>query len=141
MRVLLADDEMNVRSALRLLLEQESGISVAGEVTNYTELVSQVKNINPDLVLLDWELPGELGREFLNSIRREYPGTRGRRYRLHQQRRTAGTAPFAYPEIKHAEQCVKIERTSIKREKSDAEVFTGRKVENRWERPLRLPAR
>jgi DNA-binding NarL/FixJ family response regulator len=76
MRVLLADDEMNVRSALRLLLEQESGISVAGEVTNYTELVSQVKNINPDLVLLDWELPGELGREFLNSIRREYPGTR-----------------------------------------------------------------
>jgi DNA-binding NarL/FixJ family response regulator len=76
MRVLLADDEMNVRSALKLLLEQESGVSVAGEVTNYTELALQVKNINPDLVLLDWELPGELGREFLNTIRRDYPRTR-----------------------------------------------------------------
>lgn len=76
MRVLLADDEMNVRSALKLLLEQESGISVAGEVTNYAELALQVKNIIPDLVLLDWELPGELGREFLNTIRRDYPSTR-----------------------------------------------------------------
>ena len=76
MRVLLADDEMNVRSALKLLLEQESGISVAGEVTNYAELTSQIKNIIPDLVLLDWELPGELGREFLNTMRREFPATR-----------------------------------------------------------------
>ena len=76
MRVLVADDEMNVRSALKLLLEQEAGISVAGEVTSYTELASQVKNINPDLILLDWELPGEFGREFLNTIRQDYPGTR-----------------------------------------------------------------
>jgi DNA-binding NarL/FixJ family response regulator len=76
MRVLLADDEMSVRSALKLLLEQETGISVAGEVTNYEDLTLQFKNINPDLILLDWELPGELGREFLKTVRRDYPGTR-----------------------------------------------------------------
>jgi DNA-binding NarL/FixJ family response regulator len=76
MRVLVADDEMNVRSALKLLLEQEPGISVTAEVTNYTELASQVKNTNPDLILLAWELPGELGREFLNTIHRDYSGTR-----------------------------------------------------------------
>ena len=57
-RVLLADDQTNVRSALRRLLRHEPGVIVVGEVSEAKELVSQVHTINPDLVLLDWGLPG-----------------------------------------------------------------------------------
>lgn len=59
MIILLADDQLDVRSALRLLLEQEPGIRVAGEASTAEELLAAVKVAAPDLVLLDWELPAE----------------------------------------------------------------------------------
>ena len=58
MRVLLADDQHDVRRALRLLLEQEPDLTVAGEVADAVGLFDQVEAIQLDLVLLDWELPG-----------------------------------------------------------------------------------
>jgi DNA-binding NarL/FixJ family response regulator len=58
MQILLADDQAKVRSALRLLLEQEPGLSVVGEAAEAEELLAQVETTCPDLVLLDWELPG-----------------------------------------------------------------------------------
>lgn len=57
MRVLLADDQPQVRSALRLLLEQQSGLSIVDEAAEAGELLVQVQATCPDLVLLDWELP------------------------------------------------------------------------------------
>jgi len=58
MRVFLADDQAKVCSALRLLLEQELGLRVVGEATEAKDLLAQVQRTQPDLVLLDWELPG-----------------------------------------------------------------------------------
>ena len=58
MDVLLADDQPQIRSALRLLLEQEPEIVVVGEVADTTDLVSRIQTLQPDIVLLDWELPG-----------------------------------------------------------------------------------
>ena len=58
MRVLLADDQSKVRSALRLVLEQQPGVSILGEAVDVTGLLDWVKAACPDLVLLDWELPG-----------------------------------------------------------------------------------
>ena len=58
MRVLLADDQSKVRSALRLVLEQQPGIHVLGEAVDTTGLLDWVTVTCPDLVLLDWELPG-----------------------------------------------------------------------------------
>jgi DNA-binding NarL/FixJ family response regulator len=56
-RVLLADDDLHVRSALRLLLENEPGISIVAECPTGTGLVEQVVCCGADVVLLDWELP------------------------------------------------------------------------------------
>jgi DNA-binding NarL/FixJ family response regulator len=56
-RVLLADDDPKVRSALRLLLENEPGITIAGECAAADELVEQVLRTSADMVLLDWGLP------------------------------------------------------------------------------------
>jgi DNA-binding NarL/FixJ family response regulator len=58
MDILLADDQPQVRSALRLLLEQNNAIHVTGECSHLEELVETIRASHADLILLDWELPG-----------------------------------------------------------------------------------
>ena len=70
MRVLLADYQLKVRSALRLLLEHEAGVSVIGEVTHSRELLTLVKQTCPDVLLLDWELPNQPILNVLHDLRR-----------------------------------------------------------------------
>jgi len=73
MLVILADDQYNVRSALRLLLEQEADLELVGEAVNSTELLAQLGAACPDLVLLDWELPGLTIADLLANIRQVCP--------------------------------------------------------------------
>jgi DNA-binding NarL/FixJ family response regulator len=68
MRVLVADDQARVRSAIRLLLEQNADIKVLGEAVDATGLLDWVSVVCPDLVLLDWELPGRDAAELLSDI-------------------------------------------------------------------------
>ncbi len=58
MRVLLADDQIWLRSAMRLLLEEEPSIEIVAEVSEVDSLLTRSQIIHPDLILLDWELPG-----------------------------------------------------------------------------------
>jgi DNA-binding NarL/FixJ family response regulator len=58
MRVLLADDEPKVRSALRLILEQLKEVESVEEVTDAESLTDRLQKMPPDLLLVDWELPG-----------------------------------------------------------------------------------
>lgn len=81
-RILLADDQSKVRSALRLLVEQEPGLIIVGEATEAENLLAQVEATQPDLVLLDWELPGlqtddpstDSGQGRLSTLRTLCPG-------------------------------------------------------------------
>jgi DNA-binding NarL/FixJ family response regulator len=58
MRVLLADGKPALRSAMRLLLEQEADVNIVAEVADVEMLLAVTEHVRPDLVLLDWELPG-----------------------------------------------------------------------------------
>jgi DNA-binding NarL/FixJ family response regulator len=58
MRVVLADHQADVRSALRLLVMHVLGMQVVGEVTAAADLWTQVQNAGPDLLLLEWGLLG-----------------------------------------------------------------------------------
>jgi two-component system response regulator DesR len=58
MRILLADDQSEVRSALRLLLEHEPELEVVAEVEEAGALLAEARAVRPDVILLDWELPG-----------------------------------------------------------------------------------
>ncbi len=73
MRVLLADDQLQVRSALRLLLEQEPDFQVVGETADATGLLLAAAEKAPDLVLLDWELPGLPAAQLLRLLQYERP--------------------------------------------------------------------
>jgi len=74
LRVLIADDQPWVRSALRLLLIQEPGVAVVGEAEDVEQALRLVAERRPDLVLLDWELPDWGGPAALAGLRRVRPG-------------------------------------------------------------------
>lgn len=71
MRILLADDQEVVCRALRLLLEQVASYNIIGEVQNAGELMTAVRRGSPDVVLLDWELPGLEAEGFLPLLNGE----------------------------------------------------------------------
>jgi DNA-binding NarL/FixJ family response regulator len=73
MRVLLADDQSQVRSALRLLLEYGAKWRVIGEASEAEELLARARADHPDLVLLDWELPGLEHAQALHVLRQQCP--------------------------------------------------------------------
>jgi two-component system, NarL family, response regulator DesR len=62
-RVLLADDQALVRGAMAALLSLESDIDVVAEVGRGDEVVDAVRRTNPDVCLLDIEMPGRDGIE------------------------------------------------------------------------------
>ncbi len=49
-------------------MEQESELSVVGEAVEVKDLLAQVRETQPDLVLLDWELPGLRGADLLLAL-------------------------------------------------------------------------
>lgn len=73
MRVILADERQEVRSALRLLLEQHPDFEVTGEALEAGDLAALVQQACPDLVLLDWDLPGLRPAEVLPAFRSRCP--------------------------------------------------------------------
>jgi DNA-binding NarL/FixJ family response regulator len=73
MRVLIADDQPQVCSALRLLLMQEPDIAIVGEAEDMEQALERIAGQRPDLVLLDWELPGQNGDSALVELRTAWP--------------------------------------------------------------------
>lgn len=60
-RVIIADDQPIVRRGIALLLQREAGIEVVAETGDGSETVSVVKRLQPDVVLMDIDMPGMSG--------------------------------------------------------------------------------
>ncbi|TKJ29493.1 MAG: hypothetical protein CEE40_08310 [Chloroflexi bacterium B3_Chlor] len=73
MRIMLADNRRKVRFALRALLEQQAGLEVIDEAVDAQYLLAQVEEDCPDVVLLDWELPGMAPADLISALRQECP--------------------------------------------------------------------
>lgn len=75
-RILLADGNPVLRSALALLLETRLHAQIVGQVNSMDSLLIEAAATLPDIVILDWELPGEPGCERIESLRRASPRSR-----------------------------------------------------------------
>ncbi|MDA0365166.1 MAG: response regulator transcription factor [Chloroflexi bacterium] len=75
-RLLVADDHAVLRQALRVLLESQPGLEVAGEATNGRDAVEAAERLNPDVVLMDMVMPGLNGIDATYQILKRSPGTR-----------------------------------------------------------------
>lgn len=60
MRILLADDEPKVCSAVRFILDQDPLVEGISEVGDAQQLLEACAQCEPDLILLDWELPSQM---------------------------------------------------------------------------------
>jgi len=69
-RVLIADDEGMIRSALAALLRLEGDIDVIAECSDGEQAVAEAERLLPDICLLDLEMPGLDGVEVAERLRR-----------------------------------------------------------------------
>ncbi|NXY99505.1 response regulator transcription factor [Streptomyces sp. BR123] len=58
LRIVLADDERMVRTALRVIIDAEPDLEVVGEAASGAEALSVVRELAPDVVLMDVRMPG-----------------------------------------------------------------------------------
>ncbi len=86
-RIVLADDHELVRSGLRALLEKQGDLEVVGEVADGREAVRSARELEPELVVMDVEMPGLNGIEATRQIAAEVDGVRVLCLSMHSSRR------------------------------------------------------
>ncbi|MGA2097813.1 MAG: response regulator transcription factor [Candidatus Acidiferrum sp.] len=72
-RILLADDHQLMRKGLRLMLEQQPDLAVAGEAGDGREAVALAKSLKPDVVVMDIGMPNLNGIEAAQQITQSHP--------------------------------------------------------------------
>ena len=75
-RVLIADDHPYARAGIRSLLEEDSYFEIVGEAVNGKEAFDLCGVLNPDLVLMDINMPVWDGMEATRQIKNQYPKIR-----------------------------------------------------------------
>jgi DNA-binding NarL/FixJ family response regulator len=75
-KVLIADDHTLVRQGIRSLLALASDIEIVGEAADGREAIGKVRQLAPDVVLMDLAMPKMGGLEATRRIRKEFPATK-----------------------------------------------------------------
>jgi two-component system LytT family response regulator len=68
LRVLIVDDELLARQRLEDLLGREEGVEVVGTAENGEEAVQSIRDLRPDLVFLDVQMPGKTGLDVVREV-------------------------------------------------------------------------
>ncbi len=75
-RVLISDDHAIVRDGLRFMLEAQGNIRVVGEASNGREAIRKVRELKPEIVIMDIVMSELNGIDATEQICRENPATR-----------------------------------------------------------------
>ena len=69
LKVFIADDSLIVREHLVTMLDELAGIEIVGQAGTVTEAISAIRNLQPDVVILDIRMPGGSGIDVLENIK------------------------------------------------------------------------
>ena len=100
LRILLVDDQPLIRRGLRIWLELEPDVEIAGEASSGQEAIELARSLAPEVVLMDVEMPGMNGIAATAAIRAAAPQTQVVVQSLHDDAPTrvralaAGAAAF-----------------------------------------------
>lgn len=72
-RIILADDHILLRNALRKSIESSPDMEVIGEVNTGLELLQLLTTLQPDMIVLDISMPNMRGIEAAQEIKKYYP--------------------------------------------------------------------
>ena len=84
-RVVLADDHDLLRGEVRKFLARQDGMEVVGEAVDGESALEQARLLNPDVVLMDINMPGGGGANATRLIRAELPEVRVVAFSLHEE--------------------------------------------------------
>jgi DNA-binding NarL/FixJ family response regulator len=94
-RVLIADDRPTTRRGLRALLTLIPQVEVVGEAADGGESIQRVSERQPDVVLMDMQMPGIDGLEATRHIKRQWPEVKVIALTMHAKYRSAALAAGA----------------------------------------------
>jgi DNA-binding NarL/FixJ family response regulator len=73
LRVVVVDDQLPFRIALRRVLQRAAGVDVVGEGADGSEAITLVEQVRPDVVVLDVRMPGMDGPTAARTIAERWP--------------------------------------------------------------------
>ena len=76
MRLFIVDDSSTARRMLRLVLGDVPQLVVIGEAASGEEALARVAGVRPDVVVMDWQMPGINGVEATSRLLAEHPHLR-----------------------------------------------------------------
>jgi DNA-binding NarL/FixJ family response regulator len=71
--LLLVDDHAVLRDGLKTIIESEDDINVIGEAVSGSDALNKVRELTPDIILMDINLPGMNGVEVTRILKQQYP--------------------------------------------------------------------
>lgn len=85
LRILIADDHAMFREAVVSLLEDDSRFEVVGQAATGQEAIALNRDLEPDFVILDVNMPGRGGLETIEEIKRRDPRTKILMVTMHRE--------------------------------------------------------
>ena len=75
-RIVLADDHRVIRQGIQRVIEEKAGLEVVGGVDDGFELLKAVRDLSPDMVIVDLSMPKLDGIQAIRQIKANYPGVK-----------------------------------------------------------------
>jgi len=69
--IFIADDSLIVREHLVTMLDEVAGVEIVGQAENVAKAISGIRNLRPDVVILDIRMPDGSGIDVLQNIKQD----------------------------------------------------------------------